>query len=181
MNTTRHNQKSSWAATMWLVMSFLTVCSVDTFAQRRLSVIDVETLQPVAGANVVSSQGTTTTDSLGVFYITDSCQTLVFSHVNYESRIVNLEEVQDTIYMISKLLNLKEVVVFGHGKKRDYSKLMKLLKTKDTEAELADANLEVGVKLDLWKVLNALIPKKWRKSYRKEQKKKRMKEILDNY
>ncbi|MBR3398457.1 MAG: hypothetical protein IKH08_01605, partial [Prevotella sp.] len=101
MNTTRHNQKSSWAATVWLVMSFLMMCSVDTFAQRRLSVINVETLQPVAGANVVSSQGTTTTDSLGVFFITDSCQTLVFSHVNYESRIVNLEEVQDTIYMIS--------------------------------------------------------------------------------
>ena len=144
MNTTRHNQKSSWAATMWLVVSFLMMCSVDTFAQRRLSVIDVETLHPIAGANVVSSQGTITTDSLGVFYITDSCQTLVFSHVNYESRIVNLEEVQDTIYMISKLLNLKEVVVFGHGKKRDYSKLMRLLKTKDTEAELAAANLTRG-------------------------------------
>lgn len=181
MITSHHHHKTSRIATSWLMMSFLMVCPVETFAQQRFSVIDVETLEPVAGANVVSSHGTTTTDSLGIFYLTDSCQTLVLSHVNYESRIVNLDEVQDTIYLISKLLNLKEVVVFGHGKKRDYSELMNLLKTKDTEAELAAANLEVGVKLDLWKVLNFFIPKKWRKSYRKEQRKKRIKEILDNY
>ncbi|MBR6189886.1 MAG: hypothetical protein IKQ59_13195 [Prevotella sp.] len=27
-----------------------------------------------------------------------------FSHVNYESRIINLEEVRDTVFLISKLL-----------------------------------------------------------------------------
>lgn len=181
MTTMHHPHKTSWGAAMRLMIVFMMLCTANTFAQRRLSVIDVETLAPVIGANVVSSEGKTTTDSLGMFSITDSCKTVVFSHVNYESRIVNLDEVQDTVYMISKLLNLNEVVVFGHGKKRDYSELMRLLKTKDTEAELAAANLEVGIKLDLWKVLNFFIPKKWRKSYRKEQRKKRIREILDNY
>ena len=53
------------------------------FAQRRLVVVDVETLIPVAGANVVTSDGNTTTDSLGYFSVSDSCRTMAFSHVNY--------------------------------------------------------------------------------------------------
>ena len=96
-------------------------------AQRRLVVVDVETLIPVAGANVVSREGTVTTDSLGHVSVSDSCKSLSLSHVNYESRLINLNEVRDTVFMISKLLNLKEVVVFGHGKKRDYSELQRRL------------------------------------------------------
>lgn len=165
----------------WLLLVFLTVCSMDTLAQRRLSVIDVETLVPVVGANVVSSEGTTTTDSLGMFSIADSCKTLVFSHVNYEPRIINVNEVRDTVYLISKLLNLKEVIVFGHGKKRDHSDLIKSLKLNKTEAELAAAKVDVGASLNLGKVLKALIPKRRRKGYRKEQQRKRLKEILEEY
>ena len=45
---------------------------------------------------------------------------MVFSHVNYESRIINMEEVRDTVYLISKLLNVKEVVVFGKAKLRSF-------------------------------------------------------------
>lgn len=166
---------------MGLLLLFLAGCSMDMLAQRRLSVIDVETLVPVVGANVVSSEGTTTTDSLGMFTIADSCKTLVFSHVNYEPRIINLNEVRDTVYLISKLLNLKEVVVFGHGKKRDHSDLMQGLKLNKTEAQLAAAKVDVGVSLGLGKVLRALIPKRWRKGYRKEQQRKRLKEILEEY
>ena len=56
-------------------------------AQRRLVVVDVETLIPVAEANVVSRDGSTTTDSLGYANVSDSCKSLSFSHVNYESRL----------------------------------------------------------------------------------------------
>ena len=94
-------------------------------AQRRLVVVDVETLAPVVGANVVSKDSTQTTDSIGHVIVSDSCVTITFSHVNYESRIINLDEVRDTIFMISKLLNLKEVVVFGHGKNQDYSEAVR--------------------------------------------------------
>ena len=107
--------------------------------------------------------------------------TITFSHVNYESRIINLDEVRDTVFMISKLLNLKEVVVFGHGKNRDYSDLQKSLKRDKIEAQLAAADPSVGFRIDLAKVVNAVIPKRWRPGYRKEQRKKRLKEILDNY
>ena len=86
--------------------------ATQAFAQRRLVVVDVETLIPVVGANVVSKDGTTTTDSLGYFSVSDSCRSLAFSHVNYEPRMINLTEVRDTVYLISKLLNVREVVVF---------------------------------------------------------------------
>jgi len=148
-------------------------------AQRRLVVVDVETLIPVAGANVVSREGTMTTDSLGHVSVSDSCRSLSFSHVNYESRLINLNEVRDTVFMISKLLNVKEVIVFGHGKKRDYSELQRRLGLDRVEAQLAAAG---SPGMDLVALFNTLfVPKKWRASYRKKQRMKRLKEILDSY
>ena len=148
-------------------------------AQRRLVVVDVETLIPVAGANVVSREGTVTTDSLGHVSVSDSCKSLSLSHVNYESRLINLNELRDTVFMISKLLNLKEVVVFGHGKKRDYSELQRRLGLDRVEAQLAAAG---SPGMDLVALFNTLfVPKKWRASYRKKQRMKRLKEILDSY
>jgi hypothetical protein len=148
-------------------------------AQRRLVVVDVETLIPVAGANVVSREGTVTTDSLGHVSVSDSCKSLSFSHVNYESRLINLNEVRDTVFMISKLLNVKEVIVFGHGKKRDYSELQRRLGLDRVEAQLAAAG---SPGMDLVALFNTLfVPKKWRASYRKKQRMKRLKEILDSY
>ena len=148
-------------------------------AQRRLVVVDVETLIPVAGANVVSREGTVTTDSLGHVSVSDSCKSLSFSHVNYESRLINLNEVRDTVFMISKLLNVKEVIVFGHGKKRDYSELQRRLGLDRVEAQLAAAG---SPGMDLVALFNTLfVPKKWRASYRKKQRMKRLKEILDRY
>ena len=148
-------------------------------AQRRLVVVDVETLIPVAGANVVSREGTVTTDSLGHVSVSDSCKSLSLSHVNYESRLINLNELRDTVFMISKLLNLKEVVVFGHGKKRDYSELQRRLGLDRVEAQLAAAG---SPGMDLVALFNTLfVPKKWRASYRKKQRMKRLREILDSY
>ena len=164
-----------------LLIVLLLGCTSAATAQRRLVVADVETLLPIAGANVVSRDGTVITDSLGCFTISDSCQTLSFTHVNYESRIINLEELRDTVYLISKLLNLKEVVVFGHGKQRDYSELKRRLKMNKTEVELAAARPDVAFSIDLPKLINAIIPKRLRPGYRKALRKKRLKENLDNY
>ena len=148
------------------------------FAQRRLVVVDVETLIPVVGANVISKDGNCTTDSLGFFNVSDSCKSLSFSHVNYESRLVNLTEVGDTIYMISKLLNVKEVVVFGHGKREEIpDALKKQLETEKENAKLASIDPSSG---NLLTLLGYLIPKKWRKNT-KEARRKRMKQILENY
>ena len=50
--------------------------TLQCLAQRRLVAIDVETLIPVAGANVVTKYGNTTTDSLGKFTVSDSCKSV---------------------------------------------------------------------------------------------------------
>jgi hypothetical protein len=149
------------------------------FAQRRLVAVDVETLIPVTGANVVSSDGNTTTDSLGYFSVSDSCRTLAFSHVNYEPRIINIKEVRDTVFLISKLLNIREVVVFGHGPHDILpDALKKQLRMNKTEAALASIDPSSGG--NLLALLGRLIPKKWRKN-KKEERLKRMRQILDDY
>lgn len=161
---------------IWLV---LMVWAVQAQAQRKLVAIDIETLQPVAGANVITNIGTTTTDSLGYVSVDDSCKTLSFSHVNYESRLVNLEELNDTVFLISKLLNIKEVVIFGHGPHRVLPESLKRqLRLDKKEAQLAAIDPKSGG--NLLTLINYIIPKKWRTS-KKEKRRKRLKEILDNY
>lgn len=161
------------------LLLFLVAAVTQAFAQRRLVVVDVETLIPVTGANVVSSGGNTTTDSLGYFSVSDSCRTLAFSHVNYEPRIINLNEVRDTVFLISKLLNIREVVVFGHGPHDVLpDALKKQLKISKTEAQLAAADPSSGG--NLLALVGKLIPKKWRRN-KKSERLKRLQRILDDY
>ena len=161
-----------------ILLTALTYCLLLP-AQRQLRVVDVETLVPVAGANVVSKDCTAQTDSMGCIMVSDSCRTLVFSHVNYESRMLNLEEVKDTVYLISKLLNLKEVVVFGH-KKRDekLDELKNQLGLSPTDAKLIAASANSG--MNLFGLIGKLIPNKWRKS-KKESRRERLKRIIEEY
>ena len=141
-------------------------------AQRQLRVVDVETLVPVAGANVVSKNRTAQTDSMGCITVSDTCRTLVFSHVNYESRMLNLEEVRDTVFLISKLLNLKEVVVFGQKKRDDKLKDLKnQLGLSPLDAQLIGASTNSG--MNLFGLIGKLIPNKWRKS-KKESRRERL-------
>ena len=154
------------------------MCSLLLSAQRQLRVVDVETLFPVAGANVVSKDRTAQTDSMGCITVSDSCKTLVFSHVNYESRMLNLEEVKDTVFLISKLLGLKEVVVFGQNKREDRVKDLKnQLGLSPTDAQLIAAS---NSGMNLFGLIGKLIPNKWRKS-KKALRRERLKQIIEEY
>ena len=162
-----------------ILLLFLMAVVSQAFAQRRLVVVDVETLIPVTGANVVTSSGNTTTDSLGYFTVSDSCRTMAFSHVNYEPRMINLNEVRDTVYMISKLLNIREVVVFGHGPHDVLPEaLKKQLRINKTEAALASIDPSSGG--NLLALAARLIPKKWRKN-KKEDRLQRLRKLLEEY
>ena len=166
------------------MLLLLVAVSLRGFSQRHLVVVDVETLVPVVGANVVSNQGTSVTDSLGHVLVSDSCQSLSFTHVNYESRIINVTELRrDTVYMISKLLNIKEVVVFGKGPLEELPfDMKKELKRKAIDAQLAAANPNSGIQV--LEILKAIIPKKWLARLNKNSKKERLKrlqKILDEY
>lgn len=165
----------SYLRMIWLA---LMVWAIQAHAQRRLVVVDVETLQPVVGANVISKDGSAMTDSLGYVSVNDSCKSLSFSHVNYESRLVNLKELNDTVFLISKLLNIKEVVVFGHGQRNELPEALKRqLEIDKKEAQLAAIDPSSG---NLLTLLSYIIPKKWRKS-KKEKQRQRLKKILDEY
>ena len=151
-------------------------------SQRRLVVADVETLLPVAGVSVQGKGGVAYTDSTGHFMLPDSSRTMVFSHVNYESRIVNLEEVRDTVFIISKLLSLKEVVVFGkvHYEDDGLDELRRRLHIQRTESQLLAADPSKPASLPI-ALLAKLLPKKWRSSFRKEQRRKHHDDVLREY
>ena len=163
---------------MWL--SLVTVFFfLSAAAQKKMVVVDIETLIPIGGVNITSKEGVFTTDSLGWFAVPDSAKSLAFSHVNYESRWINMEEVNDTVFLISKLLNIKEVVVFGHAQYRDDMKaLKKQLRLEKNEAALLAANPASGG--NLLSFIGYIIPKKWRQS-KKEARRERLKRILEEY
>lgn len=166
-----------------LFFAGMLLCSLQVPAQRKLVVVDVETLIPIAQANVITKHQTVQTDSLGCVVVSDSCRSLVFSHVNYESRIVNLEEVRDTVFLISKLLNVREVVVLGKSKnKDDLSRLNRGLRLSKEELEMMKVNPSSGI--DVKGLVNMLIPKKWKEKWRKhtkEGRRERLKQILRDY
>ena len=154
-------------------------CSLAAAAQKQMVVADVETRQPIEGVNVTSSVATLTTDSLGRFTVADSCRSLIVSHVNYESRIINVEEVRDTVWMISKLLNVQEVVVFGNAKYRDDMKeLRRQLRISKQEAQLLAADPSSGG--NLLALLGKLVPKRWLKNTKKSRR-ERLKRTLEEY
>ena len=167
-----------------LLVTYVWLCCQLASAQRRLTVIDVETLEPVIGANVAFGKETVQTDSLGCVTVGDSCRSLVFTHVNYESRIINLDEVRrDTVFLISKLLNVKEVVVFGKGKRPDDLRgLNNSLRLDPIEAQMIAADPNSGV--NVLAIINYLIPKKWKEKWKKHTKagrRERLKQILRDY
>lgn len=164
----------------WLFLTLFIAGMLTAKAQKSLVVADVETLLPVAGANVQGDKSVAVTDSAGRFMPPDSCRSLLVSHVNYESRLVNTDELSaDTIYIISKLMNIHEVVVFGKGKIDDdrLRDLNRSLRIARTEAQLANANPNGN----LLGLIGYLIPKKWRSGYRKKQRQKTHEEILREY
>jgi len=90
-----------------------------------------------------------------------------------------MEEVRDTVFLISKLLNLKEVVVLGEAPYKEENKdLQQNLRLSKTDLQLVNAKPGDGI--SLLGVLSYLIPKKWKKS-KKEKRRERMKRVLEEY
>ena len=161
-----------------LVILALVFLSLPALAQRRLVVCDVESLQPISQVSVRSSAGVDITDSLGYFSVPDTCKSLVFTHVNYESRLLNLSEVRDTVFLVSKYMSIREVVVFGKGKNDEVAECMnKMLVLDKTDAQLLGANPSGGNLLGLiGHAIGKLLPKS--KSAKRKQK---AREIIENY
>ena len=163
-----------------LLLVCLMLLSVSVAAQRRLVVCDVETLDPISSVSVRSSVGVDVTDSLGYFSVPDTCKSLMLSHLNYESRLLHLNEVRDTIFLVSKYLGMHEVVVFGKGKDDGLAeRINKMVMLNKTDAQLLSIDPASGGNLLglIGKAIGKLIPKKHSKLSRKEK----AREILENY
>lgn len=168
-------------STRLIIILLLILGYAEIKAQRRLVVIDIETMKPITEVNITTESGIWHSDSLGYINIPESSKTLIFSHVNYEERLVNLSELRDTVFLISKLLNLKEVIVFGKDKQqRDYRKLNEKMQPDKNELQMVAAGKNMNGGLNLLGLINYLFPSEKRLS-KKEKKKKKLKEILDKY
>lgn len=168
-------------STRLIIIILLILGYAEIKAQRRLVVIDIETMKPITEVNITTESGIWHSDSLGYINIPESSKTLIFSHVNYEERLVNLSELRDTVFLISKLLNLKEVIVFGKDKQQhDYRKLNEKMQPDTKELQMVAAGKNMNGGLNLLGLINYLFPSEKRLS-KKEKKKKKLKEILDKY
>lgn len=87
------------------------------------------------------------------------------------------------MFLISKLLNVKEVVVFGKAKPRDELKdLNSSLRL--SKEELQAINAAQNSDMNLLALINYLIPKKWKEKWRKhtkEGRRERLQQILRDY
>jgi len=146
-----------------------------SYAQRSLVVVDVETRMPIRGVSVLSSvHRTDTTDWQGLVTVPDTCRSLSFTHVKYESRLLNVSEVKDTVFLISKLMGLPEVTVLGHGNGEDKLKeLKRLIRVEKTEMELAAADPSRG--FDFLGFFKSLLKKK------RDRRKEKFQEMLEKY
>lgn len=143
-------------------------------------VCDVETSQPISSVSVQSSAGVEVTDTMGYFSVPDSCKSLILSHLNYESRLLNVNEVGDTVFLVSKDLGIRELVVFG--KKSDdglADRIKKMVALSKTDAQLLANDPANGGNLlaVIGKAIGKLISKKSKKARSKEK----AREIIENY
>ena len=155
----------------------LCLAALGAYAQRNLVVCDVDSSEPISQVSVRSSAGVEVTDSVGRFSVPDSCRSLIFTHVNYESRMINVDEVRDTVFLISKTMGIREVVVFGKGKDDELRKRMnKMLLIDKTDAQLLGSDPAKGG--NLLGLIGKLLPKNRSKAAKRRQK---AKEIIENY
>ena len=160
------------------LLIYLMLLSVSVAAQRRLVVCDVETLEPISNVSVQSSVGVDTTDSY--FSVPDTCKSILLSHVNYESRLLHLNEVHDTVFLVSKYLGIREVVVFGKGKDNGLAeRINKMVVLNKTDAQLLAIDPSSGG--NLLALIGKAIGKLFFKKNSKAKRKAKAREILENY
>ena len=163
-----------------ILLISLMLLSVAVAAQRRLVVCDVETFQPISSVSVRSSAGVDVSDSLGYFSVPDTCKSLMLSHLNYESRLLHLNEVRDTIFLVSKDMGMREVVVFGKGKDDGLAdRINKMVVLNKTDAQLLAIDPASGG--NLFGLIGKAIGKLFLKKSSKAKRREKAREILKNY
>jgi len=95
-----------------IVLTVLTAFSLNSTAQRQIVVLDMDTGLPIRDVSVrVDKDNSTQTDYLGRTKVPIVFDTIMFSHVRYESERLVYQEVADTMYLLPIEHMLPEVQV----------------------------------------------------------------------
>ena len=96
----------------FVVFFFLMLLPLQTMAQRRITVVDMDTSLPVKGVSVKVGGGQiSVTDHAGHVNIPIVFESIVFSHIMYEPEHLTMTEVRDTMYLVPKEHQLPEVSI----------------------------------------------------------------------
>ena len=160
-----------WITTLWMLTI---VCHAS--AQRKGIVIDASTKQPLRNVFVkCDNDSTIKTPWDGTFQLPENFQTVAFYHPNFEKRVLNHKELTDTVFMLPSARMLNEVVVYGkRGKIRDFTRMTTI------DKQLLGIKPTNGFDiLGLLKLITNPIQRSI--EHKKEVKKQKRKQILDNY
>lgn len=169
----------NFACNRFAMLRFITIlycilCNIEGNAQIGGVVIDMETRKPLRDVKVyMNTQKSTVTNWAGRFDTDGNFGSATFTHGNYVPRVMKREEMRDTIYLLPKMNELAEVIVYGKkpGPKFNYSGMTK------TDAQLANYQGGGFNILGLAAMaVDALV-----KDKHKMTKQQKVKKILDNY
>ena len=154
------------------ILVLLITASLQLSAQRRGVVVNMETGVPQCDIIVYTDGGESVVTAWdGSFTLRDSFSVVRFANPNFEKRVITLQEFTDTIALLPSQNTLREVEVWG--RRKDLSQLFRIDKT---ELQLQQP---VQQGFNLLGFLGYLF-KKDRPS-RKERRRQRHQELLDNY
>ena len=145
-------------------------------AQRQCVVIDASTKQPLRGVFVrCDNDSTVKTPWNGLICLPDSFRTVSFSHPKFERRILKQSELEDSVFMLPSSQMLNEVVVYGKRTRRpDYVGISAV------DKRLIGTKVQNGFDLlGLFKLITNPISRSI--EHKKEMKRQKNKNILDNY
>lgn len=159
---------------MFFISAFTLLCH-DTRAQVKSVVVDIETRTPIRDVTIsMNTNNGVKTNWDGTFCIDKDFSSATFTRSGYLSRVMNKEEIKDTVFLLPNGRTLAEVVVYGKKpkKKFDYSGM-----TSTDRKLLANQGMATGFNIlgFIPLAINAL------KDSHKMSKKEKFKQQLDNY
>ena len=96
------------------VFILVLLCAAPLRAQRKIIVVDFETLLPVKGVSVRTDRAPAViTNPLGEVTVRQAFDSISFSHVEYTPEKLAFSEIGDTMYLLPLRYSIGEVVVTG--------------------------------------------------------------------
>lgn len=140
------------------------------YAQFTAVVLDLETRRQIAGVSVhINPRGLVKTDARGRFAIDGPFNSVTIGRQGYESLALDSVELSDTIWLLPNGRSLDEVVIIGHRPKRNFN-----LGPKRKAWEQKSTKTGVLKELNFFDLFRF-------KENKHRKRRKKIKEVLDNY